>query len=295
MPFVVNGKLVTEENVLQQEERLRNDPKFQRMADESARRRQLRTAAEVAAIDVIIVEQLAENDPRPIDPHAVGRELERQRRMGNCRSAAQESRLRVWIERDFRLQRVAQEMTGGVPMPTSEDIEAFYAANRTNFRGSAIFRAAHIVKHTNSGQNEEQAKAGIEAALAELEDGAAFSQVADRHSDCPGKGGDLGEFLAGTMVQEFEDAIRELKPGERTGVFRTPFGFHIAELRGKTPAGTVALEEVRDDIRRVLLLMRQHQEYLRVMAELRSRSDIRWIESEASERRHEPRQTANPL
>jgi hypothetical protein len=45
------------------------------------------------------------------------------------------------------------------------------------------------------------------------------------------------------MVEEFEDAIRDLKPGSRTGIFRTPFGFHIAELRGKVPAGQVGFEE----------------------------------------------------
>jgi hypothetical protein len=74
-------------------------------------------------------------------------------------------------------------MTAGARAPTPEDIEAFYQANRDNFRGTAVLRAAHIVKHIDGQQIEEQALVGIEAALAELESGAAFAEVADRHPD----------------------------------------------------------------------------------------------------------------
>jgi parvulin-like peptidyl-prolyl isomerase len=40
-----------------------------------------------------------------------------------------------------------------------------------------------------------------------------------------------------------------MKPGERSPIFRTPFGFHIAEVRSKKPGGGIAeLSEVRDTI-----------------------------------------------
>jgi len=273
----VNGQVVTEDIVRAQEAQLRRDPKWQGISDEVERTKRVRAAAEFAAVDVTLFEQAAGRDPRPVDPVSIERELYRQRAMGNCRNIADESRIRQLIERQFRLQRTAHEMTAGAPLPTPDDIKTFYEAQRENFRGSAMFRAAHIVKHTNSGQNEDEARACIQAALGELENGASFAEVADRYSDCPGKGGDLGEFVAGTMVPEFEDGIRNLKPGERTGIFRTPFGLHIAELRAKTPAGVVSFEEVQEDIRRGLTMMRQHQEYQRAIAQLRSRSDIRWV------------------
>lgn len=277
MPYSVNGRVVSEESVRAEEVRLRQDPQWRGIGDEAERARRLRMAAQFAAIDIALVEQIAAGDPRPVAPAVLERELQNQRALGTCRNAEDERRMREYISRHFRLQRTAQEMIAGALPPTQEEIEAFYKANRENFRGSALFRAAHIVKHTDGQQNEDQARAGIEAALAELESGAVFAEVADRLSDCKGNGGDLGVFVAGTMVPEFEDAIRELKPGQRTGIFHTPFGFHIAELRAKTPAGPVPFEEVREDIRRVLTLVRQHQEYLRVIAQLRSRADIRWI------------------
>jgi hypothetical protein len=51
----------------------------------------------------------------------------------------------------------------------------------------------------------------------------------------------------------------------------------VAGLRGKIRAGPVGLDEVREDINRMLTAMREHQEYLRVIAEVRSRNSIRWI------------------
>jgi parvulin-like peptidyl-prolyl isomerase len=149
--------------------------------------------------------------------------------------------------------------------------------NRENFRNPELFHAAHIVKHVNHEQSEEQAEAAIQVALAELERGDPFAEVAGRHSDCKDKGGDLGQFPAGYMVQEFDDAIRPLEPGQRTGIFKTPFGFHIAELLEKTDAAPSSLEEVRADIERVMTMMNEHEAYLRAVAELRSRAEIRWV------------------
>lgn len=79
------------------------------------------------------------------------------------------------------------------------------------------------------------------------------------------------------MVDEFERAIRDLEPGQRTGVFTTPFGFHIAELRGRLPGGCASFEEVREDIERVLTAMHEHRAHLHRIEELRCRAEIKWI------------------
>ena len=251
MPYLVNGQAVSEELIRQESERIGRDLRWKTIADEAERARRLRAAAEYSAIDRLLVEQAAADDPRPIDANAFEQALKRQKLTGGCREAFDDSLLRREIERQFRLRRTSSEMAAGAAKATAAEVEAFYQANRENFRSPELFHAAHIVKHVNGEQGEAQARAGIEAALADLERGEPFSEVAEKHSDCKGKGGDLGQFPAGEMVQEFEDAIRELEPGQRTGIFRTPFGFHIAELRGKTVAGPASFEEVRADIERV--------------------------------------------
>jgi hypothetical protein len=104
MPYVVNGQLVTEDVVRAQEVQLQRDPQWQRIADQLERAERLRTAAQFAAIDVTLFEQTAANDPRPIDPGAVERELQRLRAMGSCRNASDENGMRQVLERHFRLQ-----------------------------------------------------------------------------------------------------------------------------------------------------------------------------------------------
>jgi PPIC-type PPIASE domain len=85
-----------------------------------------------------------------------------------------------------------------------------------------------------------------------------------------------------------------LKPGERTGIFRTAdYGYHIAELRQKIPAGPMPFEEVREDIRRVLTRIREHREYLRVVTAMRAAADIRWV-PETSPARDRPAGAAAP-
>jgi len=276
MPYLVNRQPIPEQWIGEEEQRLSHDLRFKAIADEAERARQLRIAAHHSAIDRMLVEQTAAQDPRPIDPQAIEREVERQKQAGNCRTAFDDTHLRQWIERQFRLQRTHAEMVAGAASPSASEVEAFYQANRENFRIPESFQAAHIVKHVNPDTSPAQARAAILAALTELERGDPFAEVAERHSDCKGNGGDLGQFPAGQMVQEFEDAIRSLEPGQRTGIFATPFGFHIAELRAKLPAGPAAFEEVRADIERVLTMQNQHQVYLRAVADLRSRAEIRW-------------------
>ena len=277
MPYLVNGQPVPEQWIREEEQRIGHDLRLETIADEAERARQLRIAAEHSAIDRMLVEQAAAQDPRPIDARAVEQEVQRQKQAGNGGAAFDDAFLRQWVERQFRLQRTHAEMVAGAAQPAAREVEAFYQANRENFRSPELFRAAHIVKHVDREHSLEEARAGIEAALAELERGQPFAEVAERHSDCKGKGGDLGRFPAGQMVQEFEDAIRALEPGQRTGIFSTPFGFHIAELRAKAGGGAASFEEVRADIERVLALRNRHQVYLRAVAELRARAEIRWV------------------
>lgn len=276
MPYLVNGQCVPEELIRQQEQRIGGDPEWNAITDEAERARRVRAAAEGLAIDHILVAQAAARDPRPIDPAAIQREMNRRKELTGSRAAWDDRLVRLQAEHQIRFERAVREMTAGAAKPSPEEIEAFYQANRENFRTPDLFHAAHIVKHVNGAQSEEQARAGIEAALAEVERGEPFSEVAERYSDCKGNGGDLGQFPAGYMAPEFEDAIRTLEPGQRTGIFATRLGFHIAQVGAKTAGGAANFADVREDIERVFARMYEHEAYLRAVAQLRSGADIRW-------------------
>jgi parvulin-like peptidyl-prolyl isomerase len=79
-------------------------------------------------------------------------------------------------------------------------------------------------------------------------------------------------------VEEFDNVVFALEPGERSPIFGTPFGFHIAEVRSKRPGGGISeLREVEDTIRRFLTAIHEQEARSKVAARLRARAQIRRI------------------
>jgi len=94
---------------------------------------------------------------------------------------------------------------------------------------------AHILvqweglKKSRSDRSREDAKTRAEQALALIEAGKPFHEVAIEWSDGPfGKrGGDLGWFQKGQMAPQFDEAAFTLEPGAHTQVVESAHGFHI--------------------------------------------------------------------
>ncbi|WP_409304548.1 peptidylprolyl isomerase [Peribacillus sp. SCS-155] len=71
---------------------------------------------------------------------------------------------------------------------------------------------------------------------AQLDKGEKFEDLAKKYSTDPGskdKGGDLGWFGAGTMVQPFEEATYKLKKNEISAPVQSEHGWHIIQLLDK--------------------------------------------------------------
>jgi parvulin-like peptidyl-prolyl isomerase len=92
---------------------------------------------------------------------------------------------------------------------------------------SGKIRASHILV-------EKHGKA-VELIRKIVEDGEDFAKIAKQFSECPSrkKGGDLGWFNRGQMVQEFERAAYSLSVGQMTrDPIKTQFGYHIIKRTG---------------------------------------------------------------
>lgn len=98
--------------------------------------------------------------------------------------------------------------------------------------------AAHIMKVVPRGNNEASltAKTAIDSLYAAVISGADFAEVAQTNSDDKGsavRGGDLGWFGRGIMVQPFDSIAFAMEEGTICTPIRTRFGWHIIKQYGK--------------------------------------------------------------
>jgi len=290
MPILVNCEIIPAELIREEERGMAQLSEWRDIPDGLEKGMRLRQAAESYAIDRVLLRQEILKDPRPIDPALVSTHVQRLSAAQSCRAIFDDGPLSRQIEAQLRIQRTMRELMGPLPEPTDDEIARLYKAQRHNFQRPEIVHAAHIIKHVDETHTEADARAGIEAALAALESGEPFAAVADRYSDCKGNGGDLGSFERGVMVEEFDNVVFAMKAGERSPIFRTPFGFHVAEVRSKGPGGIAELREAKDTIKQFLMGMRERDaarsvgERLRAQAQIR-RISVREAESLASARR----------
>ena len=70
----------------------------------------------------------------------------------------------------------------------------------------------------------------------QIEGGADFAELAREHSQCPSgqRGGDLGEFSPGQMVQEFDTVVFSGDLGKIHGPVQTQFGYHLIDITSRT-------------------------------------------------------------
>ena len=97
-------------------------------------------------------------------------------------------------------------------------------------------KASHILisaPEASSAEEKKAAKEKAEALLKRLRAGENFAQLARENSDDPSasRGGDLGWFSEGRMVEPFEKAVFERnEPGLVNRVVETAYGYHIINV-----------------------------------------------------------------
>jgi len=148
---------------------------------------------------------------------------------------------------------------------SKEECEAYYEANKTNYKSPEKVNAKHILV-----KGEEECKAIMQLITSGEKE---FEAMAREHSTCgsAAKGGSLGEFGRGQMVKEFEDAAFNAEIGDIVGPVKTQFGYHIIKVEDKTPERIAGFEQVESRIKRVLVTKKQNEIYAAKAAELREK------------------------
>src|SRR5262249_25480620 len=141
--------------------------------------------------------------------------------------------LRFSVGRRFHFTRLL------VPTPPIDDVrltraevERWHRRNLDKYSAPELVRASHVlVSPVNaSAAADRAARVRADSLLAQIRAGASFSDIAARYSDDPAtkdKGGDLGVFARGSMLEAFENAAFAMKEGDLAGPVKTEVGYHI--------------------------------------------------------------------
>jgi len=144
---------------------------------------------------------------------------------------------------------------------SAEDAAAYYTGNPARFVVPEQLHVYAITFGVDPGAPAKgwaDAKAKAEKVLADIARGAAFEAMARAHSTDPSrdKGGDMGFVHRGSLNDEFEHALRDMKPGGVSPVIQTLYGFHIVRVASIRPPEQKPLAAVEAGIRKDLTTQR---------------------------------------
>jgi hypothetical protein len=185
-----------------------------------------------------------------------------------------ERRIKERIADGIRLERYFDRICADIAAPGEDECREYYESNPARYEYPEMLRAAHIVRAPSAGQPPQALITEMMNTREEILKGASFGDTADSYSQCDDNGGDLGWFPRGQMVQEFEDVIFGMDVGDVSEVFQTSFGFHIAKLLDRRPAGTREFEDVRYEIENELFDQKKNARIGEIVDELRKSAEI---------------------
>jgi peptidyl-prolyl cis-trans isomerase SurA len=121
----------------------------------------------------------------------------------------------------------------------------------------------HILVRTGELVSTQDARGRLDQLRLRIQGGDDFEPLARVHSDDAGsaaRGGDLGWVSPGDLVPQFEEVMDRLRPGEVSEPFRSPFGWHIAQVLERRQWDNT--EEVQRSEAREAILQRRREEEL---------------------------------
>jgi len=279
MPLTVNGEVIDDAVIRNEDDELRPRlreamPKEDPIVLES----RTREWARENAIERVLLRQAAMSDGEPLEADELDRAVAQGRptTAGDpaCILPGGRDDFRMQVEAQLRLERFTARLTAKLVPPRNKESSEYYRKHRDEFFTPPLVRAAHIVKNVDEQTTDEAALEQIRGIRTELEQGADFAEVADRRSDCPGRGGDLGYFPRGQMVTEFDAVVFALEPGQVSDIFRTQFGYHIAKVYDRKPEGIRPLADVSGNIEALLFQQKKQRRIEQYIDSLRAKADI---------------------
>lgn len=176
------------------------------------------------------------------------------------------------LHRDLLIEKVIARHLQSLEDITNDEIKEYYQSHMKEFQMPMQYRISQIVVPTLKTARQIRKK---------LMGGEGFSELSKRYSIFPeGKqGGDLGYLREDHLPEEFM-IVQQMKVGEISKIFHTPYGYHIITLTGVRDARVLSLREAGPQISRILLQEKRERERVRWLKELKKKAHIVRYEDE---------------
>lgn len=125
---------------------------------------------------------------------------------------------------------------------TDSTLKSEYESIKKESEGKQEAKASHILVADEKTAKEVKEK---------LDKGEKFTDLAKKYSTDEGSkanGGELGYFMKGQLVPEFEAQVFSMKKGAVSQPVKTQFGYHIIKLEDVRPLKVPSFEEVKPSI-----------------------------------------------
>lgn len=169
------------------------------------------------------------------------------------------------FKKDLIADRLVQGVIRERAVVTETEVQEYYTAHEDEY--TRELRVSHIL--VNSWEEADKVEGVLQKNT--------FGWVERRHSidKHTGVGGDLGFLSKGNMIPEFEEVVFDMKIGEVSDVIESELGYHFIKLTDAREARSkLSLEDVAEDISRILLLDKRAAVYDSLVATVRKGAHI---------------------
>jgi len=129
---------------------------------------------------------------------------------------------------------------------TEDEIKKYYDDHASDYKRPLEIKARHILLPTREA---------AEQALEKLKHGADFAKLAKEISIDPisaARGGEIGPFMRGDLIPEFEKTVFPMKIGEISPVTETQFGYHIITKISEKVLPARSFEDSKEEIKKLM-------------------------------------------
>lgn len=159
------------------------------------------------------------------------------------------------IKKDIETSLLTEAVIASTIDVKDEELKAYFEENKANYETAAQVAAKHILVAT-----EEDAKKALERINAGEEWDKVAAELSTNTAN-KDKGGDLGFFGAGTMVEAFETVAFAQEVNTISEPVKTDYGYHIINVYDKKEAAAANYDDVKGKVKDDYLFSKVSEQY----------------------------------